>query len=211
MVTNERDTKDVMKHVGIDGISESLKGTKLVPTHLYKTSTMLTKKRNETLDLVKIMARDADQANSANNLIKKLYEYTNKICQLVASYYLDKNKNSSSVDIDNKEHSVTISSSFGNTKETIDRLDQVIYSTLLDKQVGLCGESDGFDEYDMAELLKRSLNIGGITPSDIKEEILITVGGDSYKALTRSEISMVDVLPYLDSLIENISNLENLD
>lgn len=191
MVTNERKVKDVMKHADIDGISEPLRGNKLTPTPLPKTHTLLLEKRNQTLDIVKIIARDADQANSAKNIIKGLCFSLYIISEYVASYYFNRNNMSP-------------------TEEELGRVDNIIFNTVLGKQTSIKGGSDGFQESDMVHMLKDVVTIGGITPEEIKEEVLITIGGDSYNALTRSEISMANVLPYLDSLHENINSLENL-
>lgn len=195
MVTNERNTNSG--------------SSKLVPIALEKTSSKINEVRNETLDIVKIIARDSDQANSANNLIKKLYYYVDWISQLVASYYLGKNGATSSVNIDNKEHSVTISTNVRSPKKEVDRVDTVISSVLLGKEISICGGSEGFQEDSMVKLLKSNFTVNGIKPSDIKDEILSAVGNGKYKVITRDDISMADVLPYLSSLKENVNSLVN--
>ena len=56
---------------------------------------MMRRERDLNLDVIKVSARSDDQANSACNLLKKLYYYLDWMTQRAVASYRDKNDDSS--------------------------------------------------------------------------------------------------------------------
>lgn len=204
MVTNERNDKirtNLRKYITIDGES-SVEG-KIIPVNLEQVGHYLTKERNSILDLIKVMARDKDQANSACNLIKELYYNENWLTQLVASKYIDENHLKETYNDVSDDY---IGLSVKVPEDNMKRINEVILSNLKDTSLGIDGGTEGFQEEDMVSLLDKLSTINGITFADVEQKILSTLSTD-YESKNVTNIKISDVLPYMRAVKENINNL----
>ncbi len=140
----------------------------------------LNMKRDMQLDAIKVASRSDDQANSACNIVKKLYYYFEWLVQKEISAY-----NSS-----NDGHSEKID--FSDRKER-DRMSEIIFNAVFDNKKLTIDEN----EHDFLEPWSRYLSLNTWV-----NNIMYHVG--VYSGLCKDEFNIQDSIEAIDSMSREI-------
>jgi len=140
----------------------------------------LNMKRDMQLDAIKVASRSDDQANSACNIVKKLYYYFEWLAQKEISAY-----NSS-----NDSHSEKID--FSDRKER-DRMSEIIFHIIFDNKEFPIDKN----EHDFLEPWSRYLVLNTWV-----KNIMYHVG--AYSGLCKNEFNIQDSIEAIDGMIREI-------